>query len=149
MNSLLVFLKERLTASIRACFGADEQEADISPCSEEFGHYQCNSPLRLSKILKMNPRLVAQKLIDQLEEKQIFSRVEIAGPGFINFTFSDSFLSQQLQAQLNDPLLGATPPEKKTKMIVEFSSPNVAKELHVGHLRSTIIGDCLARLLNS
>jgi len=81
-----------------------------------------------------------------LRKKQIFSKIEIAGPGFINFTFSDSFLSQQLRAQLNDPLLGAAAPEKKTKMIVEFSSPNVAKELHVGHLRSTIIGDCLARL---
>lgn len=148
MQSLLVFLKELLKGSINSSFPElDSQEADIAPCEkEEFGHYQCNSALRLSKLVKMNPRQVAQKLIDNLEQKEIFSKIEIAGPGFINFTFSNDFLSSQLQKQLHDPLLGATPPPKKTKMIVEFSSPNVAKELHVGHLRSTIIGDSLARL---
>jgi arginyl-tRNA synthetase len=151
MESLLGGLHRHLTRSIRSAFAdalqPSEQEANVTPCEqEEFGHYQCNSALRLSKILKMNPRAVAQKIIDHLEEKEIYSKIEIAGPGFINFTFSSSFLSHGCQWQIFDPLLGAIPPAKKEKVIVEFSSPNVAKELHVGHLRSTIIGDCLARL---
>jgi len=151
MNTLLQLLRGDLTGSIQRAFGealsSQESGADIALCAqEEFGHYQCNSPLRLSKILKMNPRVVAQKIVDCLEHKDLFSKVEIAGPGFINFTFSCPFLSHELERQLQDPLLGAISPKKRERVIVEFSSPNVAKELHVGHLRSTIIGDCLARL---
>lgn len=151
MKSLLTILRDSLTGSIRLGFGdslsPDDQVADVAPCAqEEFGHYQCNSPLRLSKLLKKNPRQIAQTVIDHLAEKEIYSKIEIAGPGFINFTFSPKVLSEQLQMQLHDPLLGAFSHTKKERMIVEFSSPNVAKELHVGHLRSTIIGDCLARL---
>jgi arginyl-tRNA synthetase len=145
MQSLLTLLQAKLTVSIKQLIPSEQ--ADIAPCEkEEFGHYQCNSALRLSKVLKKNPRQVAQEILDNLANKEIFSKIEIAGPGFINFTFSSQFLSRELQEQFRDPLLGATPPEKRTKMIVEFSSPNVAKELHVGHLRSTIIGDCIARL---
>lgn len=142
--------RRKVTDSIHAAFGsalsAEEQKADIAPCAEEqFGHYQCNSALRLSKILKLNPRAVAQKIIDHFHS-DICSKVEIAGPGFINFTVASPFLSSQLQQLLNEPLLGAVKPAERQKVIVEFSSPNIAKELHVGHIRSTIIGDCLARL---
>lgn len=151
MNTLLHLLQGLLTCAIHKAFGdalsSQERRADIAVCAqEEFGHYQCNSALRLSKLLKMNPREVAQKIIDALEQKERFLKVEIAGPGFINLTFSSLFLSKELQNLIQDPLLGAVAPSKKEKVIVEFSSPNVAKELHVGHLRSTIIGDCLARL---
>lgn len=151
MKSLLSILRDSLTKSICLAFGdslsTEDQQADVAPClQEEFGHYQCNSPLRLSKILKKSPREIAQIVIDHLADKEIFTKIEIAGPGFINFTFSQVFLSQQVQTQLHDPLLGAFFHAKNERMIVEFSSPNVAKELHVGHLRSTIIGDCLARL---
>jgi arginyl-tRNA synthetase len=151
MKSLLSILRDHLTGSIRSAFGdtllLEDQVADIAPCiQEEFGHYQCNSPLRLSKLLKTSPRQIAQTIIDHLAEKNFYSKIEIAGPGFINFTFSPSYLSVQVQTQLHDSLLGASSQGKKERMIVEFSSPNVAKELHVGHLRSTIIGDCLARL---
>ncbi len=151
MDSLLEILRQQLTRAICEAFEGkletDQQQADVSPCAkEEFGHYQCNSPLRLSKQLRMNPRLVAETLVEHLKEKDFYSQIEIAGPGFINFTFSPEVLSKELQKQLNDPLLGAISPKKKERMIVEFSSPNVAKELHVGHLRSTIIGDSLARL---
>ncbi len=145
MGTLLTLLQKELSLSIFSAFG-EEIEADVSPSLEEFGHYQCNSALRLAKGLKQNPRSVAQKLIDHLRCKEWFSKVEIAGPGFINFTLSPTFLSSQLNLQIRDPFLGAAPVDRKIKMIVEFSSPNVAKELHVGHLRSTIIGDCIARL---
>lgn len=150
MDTLLNWLKAHISTSIQNAFGSalDElqSQADVAPCQEEFGHYQCNNALQLAKILKMNPRQAAQKLIDCLPEKDVFAKIEIAGPGFINLTFSKQFLSEYLQKQLKDPLLGAPLPKKRQKIIVEFSSPNVAKELHVGHIRSTIIGDCLARL---
>lgn len=147
MNTLLNQLRKLVTASIAKTFPQEDAQADIAPCmQEEFGHYQCNSALRLGKSLKQNPRAVAQALIDALEDKTLFQKIEIAGPGFINLTLAPEALSKQLQEQLFDPLLGAAPPPRKEKVIVEFSSPNVAKELHVGHIRSTIIGDCLARL---
>lgn len=153
METLLTSFREKLTDAIGQAFGetlsSDERKADMAPCLQEgFGHYQCNSALRLSKILKQNPRAVAQKIVEHLPsgDREMFAQIEIAGPGFINFTLAPSFLSRELQRQLNDPLLGASRPPKKQKIIVEFSSPNVAKELHVGHIRSTIIGDCLARL---
>jgi arginyl-tRNA synthetase len=76
----------------------------------------------------------------------MIAKIEVAGPGFINLTLDPTFLSEQIQEMLTDPHLGVEMPTKKEKIIVEFSSPNVAKELHVGHLRSTIIGDCIARL---
>ena len=148
METLLATFRSKVTDAIAHAFDLPPQEAsaDMSPSTqEEFGHYQCNSALRLSKLLKQNPRAVAQKIVDHFDST-ICSKVEIAGPGFINFTLSSSFLSQQLQQQLFDRFLGACPPKDKQRVIVEFSSPNIAKELHVGHIRSTIIGDCLARL---
>ncbi|MES2273843.1 MAG: arginine--tRNA ligase [Chlamydiota bacterium] len=152
METLLSTFQKKVSAAIIRAFAQGltpiESLADMAPCmQEEFGHYQCNSALRLSKILKQNPRAVAQKIIDCLapDAIQMCSQIEIAGPGFINFTLSPQFLSQELQMQLHDSHLGAPRP-KRQNIIVEFSSPNIAKELHVGHIRSTIIGDCLARL---
>ncbi len=150
MDTIISDFRKKVTEAITRAFGnslSKEQElADMAPCMQEgFGHYQCNSALPLSKILKQNPRVIAQKIIEHFDARDC-ERVEIAGPGFINFTLSSAYLSHQLQLQLKNKYLGAVPPSKRQKIIVEFSSPNIAKELHVGHIRSTIIGDCLARL---
>lgn len=141
-------LQSRATKAIKDAFNQDI-EAEVAACVQEnFGHYQCNSALKLAKILGKNPRDVAQSIIDCFDIKQetLIEKFAIAGPGFINITLDTEFLSNRLQEASFDSHLGATIPQEKKRIIVEFSSPNIAKELHVGHLRSTIIGDCLARL---
>ncbi len=116
----------------------------------QFGHYQCNNALKLAKELKKSPRDVAKEMVAAWEKLpdygSMIEKLEIAGPGFINIFLKTSFLSDQITKVFHDPRLGVSFPGHLQRVIVEFSSPNIAKELHVGHLRSTIIGDCLARL---
>lgn len=131
----------------------NEQSVDISQATNsKFGHYQCNSAMKLAKVLGRPPREIAEAVRSQLlsqedPAKPMFDSIEVAGPGFINFTLSGAYLSDLINTQLLDPRHGCEQIQPQEKAVVDFSSPNIAKEMHVGHLRSTIIGDCIARVL--
>jgi arginyl-tRNA synthetase len=111
----------------------------------ELGDYQCNSALRLAKSLKKPPREVAASLIEALRTDHRFS-LSVDGPGFINITISNSTLSSALNTQLADPRLGCPPVAERLNVVIDYGGPNIAKPMHVGHLRSSIIGDCLKRI---
>lgn len=118
----------------------------VQSSQDKFGHYQFNSAMKLSKTLQMPPRQIAEAIIKHVDTAPLIAKLEIAGPGFVNITLDTKYIAHAAQAVLDEPHLAINPPAKKQRIIVEFSSPNTAKEMHVGHLRSTIIGDSLARL---
>lgn len=144
--TLLSKIEAQLGEALALEFPDLPQEIEVTPAtSEKFGHYQCNSPMKLAKLAQKPPREIAAKIAHHLET-HMFEKVEVAGPGFINLTLNPKYMSEALTQIVRDPRLGIPLPEKRQKVIVEFSSPNIAKEMHVGHLRSTIIGDSIARL---
>uniref|UniRef100_A0A8B9HAM1 Arginine--tRNA ligase, cytoplasmic n=1 Tax=Astyanax mexicanus TaxID=7994 RepID=A0A8B9HAM1_ASTMX len=116
----------------------------------KFGDYQCNSAMAMAQMMKskgqkVNPREIAEKIVQNIPDNELIEKTDIAGPGFINVHLKKTFVSKLLTNMLMN---GVQPPtlDKKKRVIVDFSSPNIAKEMHVGHLRSTIIGDSMCRL---
>ncbi|KJU84411.1 arginyl-tRNA synthetase [Candidatus Magnetobacterium bavaricum] len=112
----------------------------------DLGQFQCNGALSVAKVYKKNPRDVAQIIIEALEKKEIFSSLSVAGAGFININLSDDFLTAHIRQMSADERLCCPFVSKPKKVVIDFGGPNVAKPMHVGHLRSTIIGDSLQRL---
>lgn len=144
--TLLSYLSSLCREAILSAFPQIETiSPDITQSTKElFGHYQCNDAMKLARTLKMPPRAIAESIVNHIS-KNSFSSIEIAGAGFINFTFSKEFLNLSLQSYSQDLSSGFRVKDPK-KVVIDFSSPNIAKDMHVGHLRSTIIGDCLARI---
>ncbi|PSN15427.1 arginine--tRNA ligase [filamentous cyanobacterium CCT1] len=149
MKSTLAQLTARFDQALVAAFGPDLAGTDpmlVPTTNPKFGDYQANMAMSLAKPLKQKPRDIATQIIEKLDVSDLCEPPEIAGPGFINLRFKTEYLEDQLRAMQADPRLGVAPAEQPQKVIVDFSSPNIAKEMHVGHLRSTIIGDSIARV---
>ncbi len=150
MKTPINLLKERFLQALVAAFGQELAATDplLVPASNpKFGDYQSNVAMSLAKPLKQKPRDIAQKIVDHLNVSDICETPEIAGPGFINLMIKPSYLEAQLSSIVGFARLGVDRVDSPQKIVVDFSSPNIAKEMHVGHLRSTIIGDCIARIL--
>jgi len=142
----VVSLTELLAARLTAVAGVDPE---LRPATKpEFGHFQSNVALRLAKERGANPRQVATELVANLDINDLCLPVEIAGPGFLNLRLRPDVLAKAVNEMMTDKALGVPtlPPEIA---IVDYSSPNVAKQMHVGHLRTTIIGDCFVRVLRA
>src|SRR5262245_10203569 len=121
--------------------------AAVRPSGDrKFGDYQANGCMALAKALKKNPRELAQSVAAAVDLAPLAGPPEVAGPGFLNVRLHDAWISQALGQLLGDETLGITPPERPKTVIVDYSSPNVAKPMHVGHIRSTVIGESLSRI---
>lgn len=113
----------------------------------QFGDYQANGVMGAAKKLKTNPRELATKVVENLDLDGIADNIELAGPGFINIHLSQAWLASQLNAVSSDSHIGVTQRTEPQTVVVDYSAPNLAKEMHVGHLRSTIIGDAVVKAL--
>ncbi len=147
--SILPELRKRFTDALAPMVESPEEYLDLIRPSQDprFGDYQANLAMPLAKKLGKPPREVAEAIVERLDVAPIAEKPEIAGPGFINLRLKDSWLIEQLHGAMNDRRLGILPVDHPRKYLIDYSAPNVAKPMHVGHIRSTVIGNSLAKVL--
>lgn len=154
MKTKTISLETKLSAWCTETFAICFPDADLNAVpltvlpskNEQFGDCQCEAAMKLAKELKTNPRAVAQQFVEKAVLPDFVEKIEIAGPGFINITLKTSALADQLVAMQSDDRLGIPNLGKNQTVILDYSSPNVAKPMHIGHIRSTVIGNALDRL---
>ena len=140
-------LAERVRTALGAAFGAEYADADPVIRPSAFADYQANVALPLAKRLGRAPRDVAAEIARHLGLEDVCRDVDVSGPGFINFTLRDEWIARQAAGLLEDPRLGVPVADPAQNVVVDYSSPNVSKEMHVGHLRTTVVGDAIVRIL--
>jgi arginyl-tRNA synthetase len=150
MNDLQTRIEAALRVAVTVALGESYADADplVTPATNpRFGDYQANLAMGLAKRIGAQPRELAGRIVAALQTGPLISSADIAGPGFINLTLTDSALEELAARMRADERLGVAPAATPERVVVDYSAPNVAKEMHVGHLRSTIIGDAIVRVL--
>src|SRR5438445_402613 len=142
-------IEQRLQEAVRTVVpDADPSKVLVRPCVDpKFGDYQSNALMALAKARKMNPRQLATDVVARLELTDVCEKVEVAGAGFLNFRLSAGAVAQSLESAFTGGSLFCEKTAAPKTVVVDFSSPNVAKPMHVGHIRSTVLGDALVRVL--
>jgi arginyl-tRNA synthetase len=149
----MISLAAELTAIAQAAFAAEGLPPELGAVQvsdrQDLAQFQCNGALPAAKQAKANPHEIAGKIAARLKDNPLFAKVEIAGPGFINLDVTDEALAQRGGAMAKDARLGAPETGKGKTVVIDFGGANVAKPMHVGHLRSSVIGDSLQRLFRA
>ena len=140
------YLSEALQKSFKKLNYAESFTKVVTSTRDGVGHFQCNGAMPLAKFAKKAPFMIAEEIVENIEDKSIFAKIEVAKPGFINMTLSTEFLAKTSDKFYRDTRFGFDVNQEPQKIVLDFGGPNVAKPMHVGHIRSALLGDSLQRI---